>query len=112
MTESPSGVLERHPHVRHRFGGATTFLLVRHGRTEANRRRLLQGQTDIPLDRLGLRQAELVASRIAELPRPDALIASPLSRARVTAETIGAQINMERRRTAFWVTLLSPATEK
>lgn len=83
------------PAVRHPLDAETTLYLVRHGRTRSNADGLLTGSTDVPLDGLGLRQAERIAARIAELDRVDALLSSPLSRALATARAIGARIGRE-----------------
>jgi probable phosphoglycerate mutase len=62
------------------------LLLVRHGQSTWNERRLLQGQTPHPpLTALGHRQAAAAARELAAL-RPGALISSDLLRARQTAE--------------------------
>lgn len=63
---------------------ATTLLLVRHGRTDWNRTGRWHGQADVPLDRLGVRQAHGLADLVGRL-RPDAVVTSPLRRARSTA---------------------------
>lgn len=67
---------------------STRIVLVRHGQTSANSARLLCGSTDVPLDAVGERQAELVAQRIATELDVEALITSPLLRARATATRI------------------------
>lgn len=72
----------------HPTGGRSEFLFVRHGRTEGNVRRILVGRTDIPLDELGYRQAAAVAEHVGTLARPDVVVASPLLRARETAQAI------------------------
>lgn len=59
--------------------------LVRHGETDWNRRGLIQGDSDIPLNGLGIRQAQALAERIG-LESFDAVYASDLLRARRTAE--------------------------
>ena len=86
---------QRYEHLIHPSSGDTVLYLVRHGQTAANQRRLLQGSTDHPLDELGLRQAELIAARLAELPPFHALISSPLQRAVVTATAIGRRLDLE-----------------
>ena len=43
------------------------LVLVRHGRTEANAGRKLQGRLDLPLDDVGIAQAADVASGSASL---------------------------------------------
>lgn len=66
----------------------TTFYLVRHGETEYNRQRIVQGRgVDTPLNGTGRRQAEAVAQRLAEVPL-DVMYTSTLRRAIQTAEPI------------------------
>ncbi len=43
----------------------TRWLLVRHGRTRWNKDQRIQGQADIPLDSLGLQQADRLGERLA-----------------------------------------------
>lgn len=69
----------------------TPFYLLRHGETDWNRRRVMQGHTDIPLNATGVRQAESIAAVVAALPIRT-VCASPLARARRTAEIV----NMNR----------------
>ncbi len=71
----------------------TRLLLVRHGRSVWNALGRIQGQVDIELDDEGVRQAERVAARVKQFDIA-AIYSSPLQRARVTAETIGAQANL------------------
>ncbi len=61
--------------------------LIRHGETEWNRLRKLQGHTDIPLNDAGLAAARLAARNIEDL-RLDLVLHSPLLRARKTAELL------------------------
>jgi probable phosphoglycerate mutase len=67
---------------------STRLVIVRHGQTAANSAKLLHGLTDLPLDETGHRQARLVAIRIANEINADALLSSPLLRARTTAGAI------------------------
>ncbi len=53
----------------------------------ANRERILQGQSDFPLNELGRRQAAAAGRALAEL-RFDSAVASDLSRAYETAKVI------------------------
>ena len=63
------------------------LIIVRHGRTEANASGLLQGRVDNPLDETGQQQAHQIATALSNSDhRPDLIIASPLLRARQTAE--------------------------
>lgn len=68
----------------------TKVILVRHGQTLWNHEMKYQGHTDIALTEEGIRQAELVAVRLADEPIT-AVYASDLSRAFVTAEHIAAK---------------------
>ncbi|GED33344.1 histidine phosphatase family protein [Brevibacillus centrosporus] len=68
----------------------TILYLIRHGETEWNQIRRIQGHSDIDLNELGLRQAEQVARRFqGEIIH--AVYSSDLSRARVTASRIAEQ---------------------
>lgn len=60
------------------------FYIVRHGETEWNRVKRMQGQTDIPLSEEGVRLAKQSGERMKDLPI-DLIISSPLSRAVETA---------------------------
>jgi len=64
-----------------------TLVLVRHGRTEWNHSRRVQGQTDVDLDDEGLAQAARVAVELAKLA-PTLLWSSDLRRARQTAAAV------------------------
>ncbi len=70
--------------------------LVRHGETPANVDGVWHGSTDSPLTERGEAQAEQVADYLTR-GREDAtaLYASPLSRARHTAEAIGRKLDLE-----------------
>ena len=61
------------------------ILLARHGETPWNAEGRYQGQADIPLSEVGESQARALGQRLKDL-RIDRAVASPLSRARRTAE--------------------------
>ena len=65
------------------------FYFLRHGETAWNRRGIMQGLTDIELDPVGEHQAREVAAAVAALPIAT-ICASPLIRARRTAEIVNA----------------------
>lgn len=65
----------------------TTILLVRHGETESNRLRILQGILDVPLNDTGTAQAAKLAEKMS-FTHIDAIYSSDLARALVTAEHI------------------------
>ena len=72
-----------------RIAGMKIFL-VRHGESEGNLGGTLQGcRLDTPLSRRGRRQAEALAVRLAEAEVDD-VVASPMARARETAEICAA----------------------
>ena len=62
----------------------TLLILWRHGQTEWNAARRIQGQTDTPLSAVGVAQARHSAPRLAAL-HPTTLVASDLNRAATTA---------------------------
>jgi glucosyl-3-phosphoglycerate phosphatase len=67
------------------------LLLVRHGQSEWNASRRLQGQADIVLSDLGREQARRLAPVIAAIG-PDRAIASDLARAAETAALLGGAV--------------------
>ena len=60
---------------------------VRHGETEWNKQKRIQGRVDIPLDEFGRMLARKTATGLAEIPF-DVCYSSPLSRAKETATII------------------------
>ncbi len=70
-------------------------ILIRHGESLSNREGRVQGQVDVDLSEVGLRQAEAVAAWCRSQPEiaaAEELWSSPLRRARGTAAAIGAAI--------------------
>jgi Fructose-2,6-bisphosphatase len=61
--------------------------IFRHGETDWNRERRLQGHTDIPLNQTGVDQAHKLAELIAPF-KPQVIFTSDLSRARETAKIV------------------------
>ena len=60
------------------------FYFIRHGETEWNRRNIIMGSRDIPLNELGLQQAH-EASRALENESFDIIVSSTKKRAQQTA---------------------------
>jgi uncharacterized phosphatase len=71
----------------------TELYLVRHGETNWNREKRIQGLTDISLNDTGRAQAKTTGSLLARRSW-DAVYASPLSRARETASIIARELGL------------------
>lgn len=69
-------------------GDGVRVYLARHGQTELNESGVLRGLLDPPLDDEGLRQAERLGQALGPR-RPALVVASPLHRARQTAQPVG-----------------------
>jgi broad specificity phosphatase PhoE len=78
----------------------TTIVLARHGRTEWHHGNRYTGSTDLPIDEVGVRQAQQLKDWAADYA-PDALWASPMLRARQTitptAELLGLTPTVDAR---------------
>jgi probable phosphoglycerate mutase len=75
----------------------TQLTLIRHGETDWNRDRRVQGSTDIPLNDIGRRQARDAATALRnhpDLDGPVIIVSSDLSRARETAEIIADELGL------------------
>lgn len=77
------------------------MLLWRHGRTAHNHSGTWQGQLDVPLDEVGLVQAEAagdvlagVLQRWTDAARPVRVVSSDLSRARATAAAVERRLGL------------------
>lgn len=68
------------------------FYFIRHGETEWNRRNIVMGSQDVPLNERGLQQAHEV-SRILENENFDIIVSSTKKRAQKTAEIIAQRTN-------------------
>lgn len=71
----------------------TSLYLVRHGETDWNAQRRIQGKTDIRLNDTGRAQADTTARLLARREW-DGVLSSPLSRAFETASIIAAELRM------------------
>lgn len=78
--------MTNHPHK--------SFYFIRHGQTDWNLERRMQGHTDIPLNQTGIDQAHR-AAELFDKVQIDVIVSSPLSRAYKTAEIIAARKNLE-----------------
>ena len=62
--------------------------VTRHGQTDYNKKELMQGRIDIPLNETGMEQARATKAKLGDI-KFDAVYASPLTRAIQTASIIG-----------------------
>lgn len=58
--------------------------LIRHGETDYNQRRMIQGHTEVPINQTGIEQATRLARRMISLPL-DVIYSSDVRRAAMTA---------------------------
>ena len=72
---------------------AVPFWYLRHGETDWNAQGLSQGNVDIPLNAVGVAQAKAAALLMRDRGVAT-IIASPLSRARVTAEIVAEVLGL------------------
>ena len=72
---------------------STTLLLIRHGQTEWNILGKYTGQSDIPLNATGRREAELLARKLEKNP-PEVIISSDLIRAYETAKIVAVPLHL------------------
>lgn len=72
------------------------LVLIRHGQTAWNKSGKYQGQSDVALSEEGLEQARCLAEHFP-VEKLDAVYASDLSRAMVTAETVAQKFGLEVR---------------
>ncbi len=79
----------------------TTLIFIRHGQTDWNVIGRWQGHTDVPLNEVGLSQAEALATRLENWPI-DILYSSDLKRASMTATVLGKQLGKEPILDAQW----------
>lgn len=75
-----------------------SLYLVRHGETDWNKKMLLQGREDIPLNEEGIRQAHECGKAFREhgMVKKARIVSSPLLRAKKTAEIIATYIGVEQ----------------
>lgn len=71
----------------------TELIFLRHGETEWNRALRFQGQVDVPLNAVGLMQAQRLAVRL-QSEQVDALVCSDLQRALQTAQPLGQALHL------------------
>ena len=86
-----------------------SITLLRHGESEGNAIDIVQGQSDYPLTPKGLQQAQSLAARWQKIQASfdgtlfETIIASPLTRARQTAEIVAGILNMPVELDPIWI---------
>ena len=81
-----------------------SFTFLRHGQSVGNVEERFQGQADFPLTETGRAQARSLAKRWhSERQAFDLAIASPLQRARETAEIVTRRLNVALELDALWL---------
>jgi len=71
----------------------TTIMLIRHGDTDWNVEEIFRGHADIELNEIGIKQAQLLAKYLEDLPIEE-VYSSPLKRALKTADIIAGPHNI------------------
>src|SRR5690606_25290462 len=81
------------------LGTPTTFQLLRHGETVLTPEKRFSGSggSDPELSAVGLRQAEAVASALAERGEVQAVVSSPLRRCQQTASAVAERLGLRVR---------------
>jgi probable phosphoglycerate mutase len=83
------------------WGGYSMIYVVRHGQTDLNKERRLQGRLGLPLNELGINQAELLRDKLKNI-KFDYVFSSPQERAIQTAEiATGAKAIIDKRLDVF-----------
>lgn len=75
--------------------------LIRHGETDSNRVHRFQGQMDVPLNAIGMQQAQRLADRLAGEPF-DVGVVSDLARTQATAAPLATRLGLTLRTDARW----------
>jgi broad specificity phosphatase PhoE len=70
------------------------IILIRHGETAWNAEEIFRGRVDVELNETGIRQAQLLAGHLADVPI-EAVLSSPMKRALKTAETVAGYHSLE-----------------
>ncbi|MBA7483997.1 phosphoglycerate mutase GpmB [subsurface metagenome] len=76
------------------LSGRLNVYFLRHGESEGNNARIIQGRHDLPLSERGLQQAESIADWLAD-KHIEVVLSSPLKRATQTAEVVGRVLGLK-----------------
>ena len=72
-----------------------TFIIIRHGYSEANKAKCFAGQSDVPLDAVGVAQSKSTAKYIMDTYKVDGIYSSDLSRAYETVRPLAEALGMD-----------------
>jgi len=72
----------------------TRICFIRHGVTDWNIEKRIQGQTDVPLNAIGIQQAKALSNRI-KYEKWDLIYSSDLTRAKVTADIVAGPLGLQ-----------------
>jgi len=72
-----------------------TLYYARHGQTDWNAQNRICSTTDVPLNETGIAQAHELAQKVSELGEVDVIVASPMLRAKQTAEVVAQAIDKQ-----------------
>ena len=96
VTESTSNSAPRPtPNWQGKRSAPTRLLLLRHGQTALSVERRYSGRGNPDLSDVGRTQAAAAGERLAKLGGIDAIVSSPLSRARVTAQAVADRVGLD-----------------
>ncbi|MFC7220072.1 bifunctional RNase H/acid phosphatase [Streptomyces polyrhachis] len=79
------------------LGTPTTLVLLRHGETPLTPQKRFSGTGDVSLSDTGRRQAAAAAALLGERGSVQAVVSSPLARARETAEAVAGRLGLDVR---------------
>ncbi|MFF0635030.1 bifunctional RNase H/acid phosphatase [Nocardia sp. NPDC004151] len=94
VVDSPASAATPAPGWTGALGRPTRLLLLRHGQTELSVERRYSGRGNPPLTELGRQQAANAAAMLARKGGIEAIVCSPLGRARETAEAAGKALGL------------------
>lgn len=77
------------------FDNVSPFVFIRHGETVYNKKLIVAGWTNVPLNKNGIKQADLAGEILKKKISIKTIVSSPLKRALHTAEIIGKKISKE-----------------
>lgn len=69
------------------------LLMIRHGQTEGNKKEMVYGHLDLPINEEGEKQVAVIADKLIN-HHIEFIYASPLTRTRQTAEVVSAKLNL------------------